>query len=257
MRIAVCVKQVNLPREGAALNPADRFALEEALRIRDAQGGEVTVVSMGADPAARVLRSCIALGADEGLLLSDKTFAGGDTMATATVLAQGLMEKIKPLLVICGSHSVDGETGQVGPALADKLDYPHTTHVSEILRLDEQCIRCRRITEDGEEIVELLLPALITVHHGMNQPRMATVKGILRANQSGIRRLNAADLKLMPGSCGLAGSPTRVTRTVQAVASMHNPFEVGGDDMEGQIEAVVALLLRQNQIDERKQPLHS
>lgn len=259
MRIAVCVKQVSLPREGIALNPADRFALEEALRIRESAGGEVTVVSMGAEPAARVLQGCIALGADKGLLLSDKRFAGGDTLATAAVIARGLSAEVKAELVVCGSHSVDGETGQVGPALAEKLDYSHTTHVTGILHLDGQRIICRRNTGAGEETIELLLPALITIHHGMNQPRMATVRGILKANRSTIRRLNAADLKLPPEQCGLAGSPTRVKETTSAVISPQNPFAAGGDSLEQQIGVVAELLLRQMKPGERgpAQLLHS
>lgn len=245
MEIAVCVKQVPIAHMGQAMNPADVFALEEALRIRERNGGSVTAVSMGADSAAKILRSCIALGADAGVLLTDRLFAGGDTLATATVLARGLGLTGKPDLILCGTHSTDGETAQVGPALAEKLGVAHTTHVLEILALEERHITCKRMTETGYEIVQLTLPALITVHKGINQPRMATVKGILNANRCEITRLSAQDLNLDKQACGLAGSPTRVVETRNA-ADRQEPFTVSGRSLQEQIAEIAQLLTDKN-----------
>ncbi|MEK4042684.1 electron transfer flavoprotein subunit beta/FixA family protein [Paenibacillus sp. FSL H8-0048] len=240
--IAVCVKQVQTAGSGLALNPADVFALEEALRIRQRLGGSVTAVSMGAVSAAKTLRSCIALGADRGVLLTDKLFAGGDTLATAIVLARGLQLLGQPDLVLCGTHSTDGETGQVGPALAEKLGVAHTTHVQEILALEERFIICKRMTENGSEIVQLALPALITVHQGINQPRMATVKGILQAGRSEITRLSAAELSLDKAACGLAGSPTRVLAVRNAVEGQVQ-HTVSSKSLHEQIQEVARLVL--------------
>ncbi|WP_238651987.1 electron transfer flavoprotein subunit beta/FixA family protein [Paenibacillus piscarius] len=239
--IAVCVKQVTAADSAPALNPADAFALEEALRIRERVGGQVTVVSMGAESAAVILRSCIALGADAGVLLTDKRFAGGDTLATATVLARGLEHTRKPDLILCGTHSTDGETGQVGPALAEKLDVPHTTHVLDILTLEERLISCKRMTDNGYEVIQLTLPALLTVHKGMNQPRMATVKGILKANRCGIVRLSAAELGLDKQACGLAGSPTRVKAVCDA-AERQESFIVSGRSLQEQVAEIARLI---------------
>ncbi|MEK4328409.1 electron transfer flavoprotein subunit beta/FixA family protein [Paenibacillus sp. FSL R7-0297] len=245
MQIAVCVKQVPSAHMGPVMNPADVFALEEALRIRERQGGSVTAVSMGAESAAQILRSCISLGADAGVLLTDRLFAGGDTLATATVLSRGLELTGKPDLILCGTHSTDGETAQVGPALAEKLGTAHITHVLEILALEEQHITCRRMTETGFEIVQLMLPALITVHKGINQPRMATINGILKANRCEITRLSAQDLSLDKQACGLAGSPTRVQATRNA-ADRQVPFTVSGKSLREQIEEIAQLLTAKN-----------
>ncbi|WP_410511172.1 electron transfer flavoprotein subunit beta/FixA family protein [Paenibacillus sp. BR2-3] len=242
MRIGVCVKQVQTYPSEPMINPADVFAVEEALRIRERLGGSVTVMSMGAESVEKSLRKCVALGADKGVLLTDRLFAGSDTLATANVLSRGFIEIGKPDLIICGTHSIDGETAQVGPSLAEKLAIPHTTHVVEIICVEEQHILCKRMTDEGYEWVDLTLPALITVAKGINQPRMATVKGILGANRSEITRLSAKDLHLEPQACGLAGSPTRVKGT-HAVTERKIEFTVTGDSLHEQVDYIVHQLL--------------
>jgi electron transfer flavoprotein beta subunit len=187
MNIVVCVKQVpgtnevkmnketnTIIREGveSILNPFDAYAIEEALRIRESAGGKVTVLSMGIPAVAEMLKETIALGADEAVLLSDRAFAGADTLATAYALSMGIQKIGACDLVICGKQATDGDTAQVGPSLAERMGIPHTTCVRKIEEIREGYIRCQRMTEDGYEVIEMPLPALITVVKEINEPRL-------------------------------------------------------------------------------------
>lgn len=232
MNIIVCIKQVpsnnevkinpetnTIIREGvdAIINPFDMYAIEEALRIKDKTGGKVTVLSMGIPSVADLLKEAISLGADEAILLSDKAFAGSDTLATSYALSMGIKKIGNYDIVICGKQATDGDTAQVGPSLAEKLGIPHTTYVRKIEAIEEGYIRCQRLTDDGYEVIEMPLPALITVVKEINEPRLPSLKGMMRAKKAVINTWNADDINADKEMCGLKGSPTQVVKTFTPV----------------------------------------
>lgn len=197
MNILICVKQVN-----GELNPFDASALECALQI---SGASVTLLSMGREEVAEMLRSLTRLGAAHAVLLTDAAFAGADTLATAYALSLAA-KRLNPDLIICGRQSVDGDTAQTGPCLAALLGLPVLTHVLELQGASETGVRCR--TRFGEE--SAALPALLTVERGytLRFPR-------LRSQPAEVERWNAANLGADLTRCGLRGSPTRVLRTYE------------------------------------------
>ncbi|HEX2927996.1 MAG TPA: electron transfer flavoprotein subunit beta/FixA family protein [Ruminiclostridium sp.] len=228
MNIVVCIKQVpdttevrmnketnTIVREGlqSIINPLDTYAIEEGIRIREQVGGEVTAVSMGIPSVEELLREAVALGVDKGILLSDKAFAGADSLATAYTLSMGIRKVGNYDLIMCGKQATDGDTAQVGPSLAEKLGIPHTTNVRKIEEIREGYIRCQRINEDGYEIIEMPLPAVITVVKEINEPRLASIKGIMRAKRAIINVWNAENINADRYLCGLSGSPTQVVET--------------------------------------------
>ena len=194
MNIIVCLKQVpgttevkidpktnTLIRQGiqSIVNPFDSYALEEGVRLKEHHGGKVTAISMGPPQAADMLRDAISVGADEAFLLSDMAFAGSDTLATAATLGKAA-EKIKTYdLIICGRQTIDGDTGQVGPELAENLGIPFIAYVSKIEEITNGKMRVQRAVEDGYETIESPLPAVITVAKEINVPRMPSLRGLL------------------------------------------------------------------------------
>lgn len=230
MRIVVCVKQVpattevklnqatnTIVREGieSVINPFDTHALEEALRLSErlAGGSCVTALSMGIQSVKDMLAETLALGVDRAVLLSDRAFAGADTLATATALAAGVRALGEFDLVICGKQATDGDTAQVGPSLAEKLQVPHLTYVRQIEEINERVIRCSRLTDDGHESVELCLPAVITVVREINLPRLPSIAGIRRSRSADVTVWTAADIGADRSRIGIQGSPTQVRRT--------------------------------------------
>lgn len=233
MRIIVCVKAVpsttevkmdpvtnTIVRDGAqsVVNPFDSTALELALRIKDereALGDDVrvTVLSMGIPDTERLLRDCIARGADDGLLLSDRAFAGADTLATSYALSCGIRHLGRPDVVICGKMAVDGDTAQIGPEIAGVLDVPCIADVRELLACDGNCLRVRRGTDAGIELVEAPLPAVITVAKDAAQLRMPSICGVRASLAAPVEVLDVAGVGADPVRCGLAGSPTQVVRS--------------------------------------------
>ena len=228
MKILVCVKQVpdttevridretnTLQREDvpSILNPFDRHALEAALRVKERCGGTVSVLTMGPLKAQEVLKECLALGADEAVLVSDKAFAGADTLATSRTLAAAIAKLQPAELIFCGKQAIDGDTAQVGPELAEHLNMAQITCVSklEVFPAERRLIAEREV-EDGHEVLELSLPAVLTVSKSLNEPRYPSIKGRLRANKTSIPILTLADLGLQAEETGLQGSPTRVVR---------------------------------------------
>ena len=232
MHIIVCVKQVpdttevridpqrgTLIREGvpSILNPFDTYAIEEGLLLREKFGGQVTVVSMGPPQAEEILKDAIAMGCDEGVLLSDLAFSGSDTWATAYALAWAI-RRLSPFdLILCGRQAIDGDTGQVGPGIARQLDITQLTYVFKILKMDLEGgrVRVERLLEEGREIVEAPLPALLTVLKDINHPRVPTFMGMRRARRARIPIWAASELAAEGaegGFFGLEGSPTRVVR---------------------------------------------
>ncbi len=228
MKILVCVKQVpdttevrinretnTLQRQDvpSILNPFDRHALEEALRVKERCGGTVSVLTMGPLQAQEVLKECLALGADEAVLVSDKAFVGADTLATSRTLAAAIAKLQPAELIFCGKQAIDGDTAQVGPELAEHLNMAQITCVSklEVFPAERRLIAEREV-EDGHEVLELSLPAVLTVSKSLNEPRYPSIKGRLRANKTSIPILTLADLGLQAEETGLQGSPTRVVR---------------------------------------------
>jgi electron transfer flavoprotein beta subunit len=252
LNIVVCVKQVpatnevkmnpetnTIIRDGveAIINPFDAYAIEEGARLRERHGGKVTVLSMGIPSVAESLREAISVGADEAALLSDRAFAGADTLATAYALSMGIRKLGGFDLVICGKQATDGDTAQVGPSLAEKLGVPHTTYVRKICSIENGSICCERMTDDGFERVSMPLPAVITVVKEINEPRLASLKGMMKAKKAQIPVLSAADVGADPALCGLAGSPTQVIRTF---VPRHS---VSGEMLDGAPEDQAAALL--------------
>lgn len=228
MNIIVCVKQVpgttevkmnketnTLIREGveSIINPFDMYAIEEGIRLKEKYGGKVTTLSMGIPAVEDMLRETISFGVDDGVLLTDRAFAGADTLATSYALFTGVKKLGDYDLIICGKQATDGDTAQVGPSLAERLGIPHTTYVRKIEEIGEKYIRCQRMTEDGYEVIEMPLPALITVVKEINEPRLPSMKNKLRAKKVDILKLTAADVDADKSKCGLTGSSTQVIKT--------------------------------------------
>lgn len=228
MRILVCAKQVpdtnevkidpktgTMIREGvpSILNPDDANALEAALVIKDENPGtEVIVMTMGPPQAAEMLRECLAMGADEAYLLSDRAFGGADTWATSATLAAGIKKVKKVDLVLAGRQAIDGDTAQVGSQIAQRLKMPVVTYVEDIKIEDKKAIVHRQM-EDGYEVIEVQLPCLLTCVKELNEPRYMSVGGIMDAYEQPITTWNHEDIGLSPEACGLNASPTQVFRS--------------------------------------------
>jgi electron transfer flavoprotein beta subunit len=227
MNIVVCLKQVpgttevkidpqtnTLIRQGIEniINPFDTYALEEGIRLKEKHGGKVTVITMGPPQADAALREAVSLGADEAVLLSDRAFAGADTWATAYTLSQALA-KIKTYdLIICGRQTIDGDTGQVGPELAEMLDMPFIAYVSNIEEIKDKYLRVKRMVEEGHEVIEATLPAVITVAKEINVPRLPSLRGIMKSKSAAIQTWGIKELGVDAGKVGLAGSSTQVIK---------------------------------------------
>ena len=234
LNIVVCVKAVpsttevkmdpktnTIVRDGkqAVVNPFDSSALEVALRIKDerAAAGDkthVTCVSMGIPATERLLRDCMARGADAGLLLSDRAFAGADTLATAYALTCGI--KSLPAgadLIVCGKMAVDGDTAQIGPELAGAFGVPCVAGVSEVVGFCGRALTLRRDSDEGSELVRVELPCVITVSKDAAALRMPTILGVRAGEAATIDVLTADGVGADPARCGLTGSPTQVVRS--------------------------------------------
>ncbi len=228
MRFVVCVKEVpdtteiridpetnTLIREGvpAIINPFDMYAVEMALEARESYGGEVIVVSMGPPKVENNLRNLLAMGVDKAILLSDKAFAGADTWATSNTLSTAIRKIICEFdLILVGRQATDGDTGQVGPGIAEFLGIPQGMYVRKIISLNEVRGRFERIIENGTEIIELPLPALISVVKGEKEPRLPSLRGMLRSKKETIPIFSRESLEIPENDCGLKGSPTRVIK---------------------------------------------
>ncbi|MEM3042959.1 MAG: electron transfer flavoprotein subunit beta/FixA family protein [Thermoplasmata archaeon] len=228
MRIAVCVKQVpdttevkidpktgTLIREGvpSIINPFDQFAVEEAVRLRDAAGGgEVIAISMGPPQARSVLVHSMALGADRGVLLCDRGFAGADTWATALSLSLAIKKLGEFDLVLCGMQAIDGDTAQVGPELAQLLSLPQITYVDKV-EIEGRKVVARRQLDEGYEVVEARMPALLTLMTPSDfVPTNPPFSKISRAQKKPLDTWGICDVGGDPEKLGLKGSFTTVTR---------------------------------------------
>ncbi len=226
MNIVVCVKQVpesrdvemdpetgNLKREGAAavMNPFDLFALEAGLQLKERYGGTVTAITMGPPQAEEVIREAYMMGADDGMILCDREFAGADTLATSFTLAQGIRHLQAVDLIICGLQTTDGDTAQVGPGIAEFLDIPHETSIQKIHGMDEDGLRVEKDMGHVVMDLSLQLPTLISVAKGVNQPRLLSFRRKLQTRDWPARYLERSDLDdHKEAFFGLDGSPTQV-----------------------------------------------
>ncbi len=245
MDIVVCVKAVpsttevrmdpvtnTIVRDGrqSVVNPFDAAALEEAVCLKERLGGTVTALSMGIPDTVRLLRDCLARGADRGVLLSDRAFAGADTLATSYALGRAV-EKLGGVavgpggaegpaaagpgiaLIVCGKMAVDGDTAQIGPELAAVLGVPCVTDVRAVLEADGRALRLDRGVDGGHEVVEVRLPAVVTVAQDIRLPRMPSIRGVRFGQAGPVDVWTAADVGADPARIGLAGSPTQVVRS--------------------------------------------
>lgn len=247
MNIVVCMKQVPestevrvdpetkaLIREGVKgiINPFDENAVEAALELREAHGGKVTVISMGPPQAEESLRQALAMGADEAILLTDAASRGSDTLATSYTLAQMVRKLGDCDLILCGKQAIDGDTGQVGPGLAERLGISQITFAIGV-EVSDGKLRARRVLDDFFEVVEVKLPAVVTVVKQINEPRHPSMRNVLRAKRAEIAKWSLEDLEADPTQTGFDGSPTQV------IEVWPPERKSGGKMLEGSAEEIV------------------
>jgi electron transfer flavoprotein beta subunit len=255
VNIVVCIKQVpdttdvkinpetnTLIREGveSIINPFDVYAIEEGVRLKEKYGGTVNVLSMGPPQVDASLREAISLGVDEAYLLTDRVFAGADTLATAYTLAAGIKKIGDVDIILMGRQAIDGDTGQVGPEVAENLDIPHITDIRKIEQIDEQGnIYLERMLEEGYVRLKARLPVVITVVKEINEPRLPSLKGKLSAKKKEINTWSAKDVEVNEKRLGLTGSPTQVVK----IFTPSKP--AGGKVFDGDIKDSVGKLLKE------------
>jgi len=260
MKIAVCIKQVpdttevrvdpetnRLIREGvpSIINPDDKSGLETALRVKDTMGAVVTAVCMGPLQAEVALREALAMGCDEAVLISGREFGGSDTYATATILAAAL-QQLGFDLIITGREAIDGNTAQVGPQIAERLNIPQVSYVEDI-QVESEHLIVKRMFEDCYQRIKVRMPCLITALAELAQPRYMTVRGIEDAYNAEIKMLAFDDLKddLNPDSIGLKGSPTRVIRSFTKQAKGQGK-KLTGMDVDEAVASIILTLEEHN-----------
>lgn len=246
MKIVVCIKQVpdttnikvdpetgTLKREtaGTVMNPFDMYAVEEGLRIKEKLGGTVSVLTMGPPMAKDIIKVAIGMGVDEGYLLSDKKLAGSDTWATSYALSKAI-QKIGFDIVLFGKQAIDGDTAQVGPSTAEYLDIPCITWVKKIREINEKEIIVERMMEDGVDVVKSSLPVAITVVKEINEPRLESLKGKMRAKKYEPILLDLAAINGDETKVGLKYSPTRVKQTWNVVRQVGKAEMLTGEPSE-------------------------
>ncbi len=255
MHIVVCIKQVpdsaqirvhpvtnTIMRQGvpAIINPYDLFALEQALRIKDSADARVTVLSMGPFQAEEALKKCLSYGADDAILVTDKSFAGADTLATTYALAAAIrqLDRQHPVdIVFTGKQTIDGDTAQVGPGIATRLGFTQFTSVVEIRELNtyDRHITVKRRVEGGFEVVRGPLPTVMTVDLGLARPRRASLPGLILSLRAVIDRWDADAVGAEVPKIGLKGSPTWVRRIFSP------PLKEGGPVFDGRKDPVPAV----------------
>jgi len=255
MNIVVCLKQVpgttevkidpetnTLIRSGIEniINPFDTYALEEAVRIREGYGGKVTAISMGPPQAEAMLREAVSLGADDAVLLSDMNFAGADTWATAYTLSRAITRLGEYDIIICGRQTVDGDTGQVAPELAEIMGLPFVAYVSHIEEIDSPNLRVQRMIDEGHEVIATTLPAVISVTKEINVPRLPSLRGISRSKKAVIPVWDAPELGVNPDEVGLSGSFTRVVKVF--FPQRTGQPEIFHGELENQVDSLIGKL---------------
>ncbi len=252
MNIFVCVKQVpntaevrwdfekgTLIREGveSICNPFDLYAIEEGIRIKERlKKGNVIALTMGPPQAEEILKEAISMGVDDGILISDRAFAGADTLATSYTLAKAIEKVGNVGVVLAGKQAIDGDTAQVGPELAAMLAIPQVTYVRKIAEIDEEKAVVERLTDYGYDVVETQLPVLFTVVKEINEPRLPSLRGKMKARNFKPKLFTSSDLDVDESKIGLAGSPTNVKRIFQP------ELRKAGEKYEGDPENLAKIL---------------
>ncbi|MBN7772760.1 electron transfer flavoprotein subunit beta [Clostridium aminobutyricum] len=256
MKIIVCVKQVpntneikinpetgTLIRDGvqSILNPDDANALEEALKLKDQNpDATVTVLTMGPPQATEMLRECLAMGADDAILLSDRALGGSDTWATSNALVAGIKKIGEFDIIFAGRQAIDGDTAQVGPQIAEKLDVAQVTYVKEFA-IDGDEITVHRALEDGYEVLKLKMPCVLTAIKELNKPRYMSISGIYKAMQADVKIWSAADIGVDLTIVGLKASPTNVFRSFTPKPKGKGSFVAGDTEKELAVNLLTAL----------------
>ena len=254
MNIIVCIKQVpdtteirfdpetnTMIRAGvpATINPFDKFSLEAAVQLKEKYGGTVTAVTMGPEPAVQSLREAYSLGADQMVLVTDRIFGGSDTYSTGYILSRAIRLLGDFDLIVCGKQATDGDTAQVGPAIAEQLDLPQLTYASQI-QIEDGSVIVKRELEDCFELTQAPLPALVTVGKSVIEPRLPNVMRKLKANRMQPMCISSADLpELDTGRIGLTGSPTKVSKTFVPTMKKNTVmlYETKAEETVGQLLA--------------------
>jgi len=241
---------VNRSALPAIINPDDLHALEEALKIKEKVDGRIIAVTMGPSKAIDVLKECLYRGADDGILLSDRRFAGSDTLATSYILKCAINTIGHFDLVLCGQQAIDGDTGQVGPQLAEKLEINQLTYVTKVVDINQKDITVNRSIENGYEVVKSKLPVLLTVSSMANEPRPPSAKRVMALKNIGckacdgaayeeaylnpnlcdrtnyIKEWNCEAIHAQQERCGISGSPTRVRKIENIILAPGNTKQV-------------------------------
>jgi len=253
LKIIVCIKQVpdttevkidpekgTLIREGVPtiINPFDKNAIEEGLRLKEAYEGELTVITMGPPQAKEALREALAMGVDEAILVSDRAFGGADTLATSYTLAQTIRTIGEFDLILCGKQAIDGDTAQVGPGIGEHLGLLQVTYVQKIREFKDNKFIVERVIEGGYEVIEVPLPCLLTVEKAINEPRFPTMLGMMKAHKREIPIYTAESIGADPNQIGSKGSATQVRRTF--APERHREGEI----LQGETEEVTSLLIQ-------------
>ncbi|SUP43828.1 electron transfer flavoprotein subunit beta/FixA family protein [Veillonella criceti] len=257
MELLVCIKQVpdtseikldpetnTLIRTGlpSIVNPFDMNALEAALKVKDTYPGtRVSVITMGPPQASIALKECISMGADEAYLITDRAFAGADTLATSYTIARAIAkvqkDQGKPFdIIFCGKQAIDGDTAQVGPQIAEELGIPQVTYVCKI-EVTDGIVRTEREHEEGFEVLDTPVPMLMTAVKTLNEPRYPTLHHSIRATQYEVKLITANDMETDPKRLGLQGSPTRVRKVYSP------PMRSAGTMLTGPVTESVETIL--------------
>jgi electron transfer flavoprotein beta subunit len=264
MHILVCIKQVpdtkiikidpktnTLDRRGvpAILNPYDAHAVEEAVRLKQKYGGKVSVLTMGPPQAVAAIKKCVQIGADEGYMISDRAFAGADTLATSYALTKAIekLSKMEPIdLILTGKMTIDGDTGQVGPGIARRLDIPPLTSVKKIESVNEKGkeIIVHRKLPDGYEVIQSAMPCLLAIEKEINEVSYSPLPNMIRAARYEPTIWTVNDLEDVDRThLGLKGSPTVVGKMFSP------PKPEGGKKVEGtpdqQVQKLIEILLQE------------
>jgi len=257
MNIIVCVKQVpdtsqmkfdpetkTIVRENVEniVNPFDLYAVEEALRIKERfPETKVTAICMGPKQAENALREVISMGVDSAVLVSDKSFAASDTLATSYILSEAIKKTGAYDLILFGKMAIDGDTAQVGPGVASLLDIPQITFVRKIEEIDNEKIVAERAIEAGYETLEVKLPCVLTCIKELNEPRLPSLRGKMKAKKEEIPVWSAESLGIDLSRCGFKGSPTWVVKAFSPTISKENLI-FKSDDQRKNVEELVGKL---------------
>jgi electron transfer flavoprotein beta subunit len=254
VNVIVCLKQVpdtesviRLKPDGSGIvtdeikyvmNPYCEFAVEEALRIKEKLGGQTILISMGPQRVVEALRTGLAMGADRAVHINDPAFEGADGFTTAKLLAAAIQKE--PFdLILCGKQAVDDDLAQVGPSLAEFLNLPHVTLITKLeISPDKKKAKVEREIEGGKEIIEVILPAIFTCQKGLNEPRYASLPGIMKAKKKEVKPINLAALGLPADEVGAAGSKTKILKY------MPQPSRPPGKIVSGEIIDAAKNLVR-------------